>query len=317
MISHRYRCTYFKVPKGASTSVQAWFLAHGAGRYSFPPPWYPGPLSQRITSLASAIELYPDYFTFTFLRNPYRRFVSLCLHAHRYAKARATRIPDQPTSYGTLFEFAELCRELLADTRGLWGPAFSTLFRENPDRRYGPLGVPLRHLRFLADHARPQVDFLPDCNPERLFGVPRRSARPLSFIGAVEALDTDFRRLQDLLGLPRLPFPRINAAGPAPGAYEALYGDAAARRLIEEIYAADFAFTRCGLDDAPAPARPAPANLPRAPASRPPAATLIRRGRFELALFAISLVTRIARIPPVRRMRRMVAPILRPRRRIA
>ena len=100
MISHRHRCIYVKVPKCASTSVLAWFAAHGAGRQSFRPAWHGGPMSKRLPGTAHAMNLYPDYFTFTFLRNPYERFVSLWLDLRRVASpAGATTFsapPDRP-----------------------------------------------------------------------------------------------------------------------------------------------------------------------------------------------------------------------------
>ena len=86
--SHRHRCIYVKVPKCASTSVLEWFAAHGGGYPSFRPPWHGGPMSRRLPGTAHAMNLYPDYFTFTFLRNPYERFVSLWLHLRRVARAR-------------------------------------------------------------------------------------------------------------------------------------------------------------------------------------------------------------------------------------
>ena len=307
MISHRYRCIYVIVPKCASTSVRAWFFRDGAGRFSSPTPWQPGGRSHRIRWLANVTDLYPDYHSFTFLRNPYRRFVSAYLHARRDAKMRAARNPDQPVSYGTMLEFAELCGELLADTRGLWGTAFNALFLEKPDRRYGPSGIPLRDLHVVASTARPQVDFLPDCNPDRLFGVPRLSTRRLSFIGTVETIDTDFRHLQDLLDLPRRSLPRRNVGESASEAFEMLRNDRDARRLVEEIYAPDFAFTGCGFDDPPAPTRPAPENVPSAPAPRPSVTTRIRRGRFALASFALTLAVRHASATPVRIMLRLLA----------
>lgn len=93
MISHRYRCIYVKVPKRASTAVRDWFLAHGGGRHSFSPSWYPGPMAHRIQSVGRVLELHPDYFTFSFVRNPYRRFVSIYRHASRLAEARRLFAP--------------------------------------------------------------------------------------------------------------------------------------------------------------------------------------------------------------------------------
>ena len=316
MISHRYRCIYVKVPKCASTSVHDWFLAHGAGRYTDRPSWYPGPLEHRLVPTATAIALYPGYFTFTFLRNPYRRFLSVHGHAERLVRAGA---PGQPQGYGTLHDFAELCGEVLADTRGLWGSEALAFRAEHAERRYGPLGIALRDLRFLVCHARPQVDFLPDCHCERLFGVARTSAAPLSFTGAVETLDADFACLQARLGLPRSALARHNRSAPAPGAFEALRGDTAVRRLLEAIYAEDFAFAGypLGAVDGRAAALPRPAHgpapIPRAGA-RAPAATRARRALLALAGAEIAVEARIVRTAP---LRRVLAPLARLRRRLA
>ncbi len=86
-------------------------------------------LAERIRQVTRLIDLYPGYFTFTFLRNPYRRFLSLYRHATLHAATRAARIPDHPSSNGTLREFAELCTELLADTGDLWGAHANAFFR--------------------------------------------------------------------------------------------------------------------------------------------------------------------------------------------
>ena len=297
--------------------MRDWFLAHGAGRDSFRPSWYPGAVAHRVQAVASALELHPGYFTFSFMRNPYRRFLSVYRHASRVAEQTAPLIPGHPASYGTVHEFAELCAELLADTGSLWGPRASAFLRENAGRRYGPQGIGLRHLRFVADHARPQVDFLPDCNPGRLFGVERRSAEPLSFIGAVETIDADFARVQEILGLPRLPLPRRNASGAGASRPEALVLAPATRRLIEEVYAADFAFTGCGTG-AGAAAAAAPPRRPgvrgRCAARRVSPATRIRRVAFTLASLEWALELRIARLPA---LRRALAPLSRLRRRLA
>ncbi len=316
MISHRHRCIYVKLPRCASTSVHDWFLAHGAGRYTHRPSWYPHPLEHRIVPTAAAVALYPGYLTFTFLRNPYRRLLSLHGHALRLARAGYR---GQPRGYGSLRDFVDLCGEVLADTRGLWGADALAFRAEHAGRRYGPLGIRLRELRFLVCHARPQVDFLPDCNPERLFGVARATSAPLGFAGAVETLDADFARLQAALGLPRLPLPRKNASAPGSGACETLRRDPALRRAIETIYAEDFAFAGypVGDPDGRAAGLPRPAQGPvRPPAAggRPSPAVRARRARLTLAAAEIAVEARIVRAPPVRRL---LAPLSRLRRKLA
>ena len=253
MISHRHRCIYVKVPKCASTSVLEWFVAHGAGRNSFRPFWYGGLQARRLPEVTRLLNLYPDYFTFTFVRCPYRRFVSIWRDARRRA---APRFPDprtRPAEYGSLREFAELCAELMEDLAPLWGREAQAFFDRNLDREYGPQRIPLRHLLFVSDHARAQVDFLPDRNPQRLFGVRRVNDDPLSFVGRVETLEADFRRLRGMLNLPRAALLAYNASPGPPGAdedcgYRAHYDDAT-RRLVEALFAADLDFTGARFHD--------------------------------------------------------------------
>ena len=248
MISHRHRCIYVKVPKCASTTVLDWFAAHGGGRHSFRPYWYGGLLAQRVQAVARTINLYPDYRTFSFVRNPYERFVSTWRSARGVAASQTLLAGNWPgpESYDNLGDFAQLCNELLADFRHRWGRDAEAFFRAHAEREYGPAGIKLKHLGWVVSHIPPQTDFLPNCNPERLFGVPRVNADRLSFIGSVETLDSDFAELSALLGLSRHPLPVSNASGTG-GRYAALY-DAATRRIVEEIYADDLAFTGFGFD---------------------------------------------------------------------
>lgn len=251
MISHRYRCIYVKVPKCAGTALAGWFFEHGRGRHSFKPWWYGGLLPDRMQSVTRLMNLYPDYATFAFVRDPYERFVSLFLHARRNALCRAGG-GAVPAEYGSLAAFAGLCRDLLNDTGALWGRDMRTFHRHRADREYGPGRIALGELRFEIGHVRPQTDFLPDCNPVRLFGVERADAAPLSFIGRMEHMDADFRRLGAMLGFSPGPLPLRNGSGSGAGAerarrYRELY-DPAARRLVEEIYAADFAFIGRGFE---------------------------------------------------------------------
>ena len=315
MISHRHRCIYVKVPKCASTAVQAWFIAHGGGRSSYPPYWYPGPLPQRLAWTARALELYPSYDAFTFVRDPLARFLSLYRNAVRVAARRAADTPQRPASLGSPAEFAVLCGELLAETRRLWGREANAFLRDNATRRYGPLGLQLRHLTFAFNHLRPQVDFLPDCNPDRLFGIRRANAAPLGFVGRMETIAADFARLQERLDLPREPLPRLNASrgGPAPRC------DAATERLVGELYAEDAAFIAALPRPGSSPpaisrsaaCRNATSRNGAAASARPGVRTLLPRALFNAFTMEIGLEARLHGSPA---LRPLLAPFARLRR---
>ena len=254
MISHRHRCIYVKVPKCASTTLLHWFLDHCRAERSMRPWWYGSLETDRFEAVAQAMNLYPDYFTFSFVRNPYRRFVSLWRSTFGNRDPRFPELREGLADCSSMREFAELCRELLDDVGPRWGREARAFFDDNADREYGPGRVRLRQLGWVIDHARPQTEFLPDCRAERLFGVVRANRDPLSFVGRVETLEADFERLRGVLDLPGAALGRRNVSVAPAGAERPWrsYYDGATRRLVEEIYAADLEFTGCGFDDAPA-----------------------------------------------------------------
>ena len=313
VISHRHRCLYVKVPKCASTSVLEWFAAHGGGRPSFRPAWHGGPMAQRLPGTARAMNLYPDYFTFTFLRNPYERFVSLWLDLRRVARER--RGGDAADGLATLPAFAEFAAELLTDFGPCWGREAAAAFRAKRGREYGPGRVRLGALGWSAAHLWPQTAFVPDCNPARLFGVSRVNADPLSFIGSVGRLDEDFARLAALLELPAIPLPRRRDAGAGAGAertrrYAAHY-DRATRRIVEQLYASDIVFTGCGFEDGrtavAVPGRAAGAPARRPAPQRRPLGTLPARAWHGLWSLEAAATARLLRIPAVWRAVRPLA----------
>ena len=270
-------------------------------------------MAQRLPGTARAMNLYPDYVTFTFLRNPYERFVSLWLDLGRVARER--RGGGAAEGFATLGGFAEFAAEVLADFGPCWGRDAAAAFRARRGRRYGPGRVRLGDLGWSADHLWPQTAFVPDCNPSRLFGVPRANADPLSFIGSVGRLDEDFARLAEVLGLPAAALPRRRAQGTGTGVerlrrYAAHY-DGATRRLVEELYASDLAFTGCGFDDGRVSVA-VPGRAPGAPARRPaPARRALRtfparawRGLWSLEA---GMTARVLRVPAVWRAVRPLA----------
>ena len=309
MISHRHRCIYVKVPKCASTAVLDWFVSHGGGHHSFRPYWYGGLLSERIQGVTRTLNLYPDYATFTFLRNPYERFVSIYRYLRRLARAQPRGARAHPADYGTPGEFAELCAEVLGDFAGLWGTEARAFFRAHAGRRYGPRGIALRHLGFVTGHARLQTEFLPDCNPGRLFGVARTDDAPLSFIGSVQDMAADWRRLREMLGLGGVALPARNAAKPATGtgrrAGYATFYDGTTRRLVEDIYAADLDFIGCGFEDGRLSV-PVPGRRARCTAAHRPrgAGSVLVRARHRLRSLEIGVGDRILRHDALRRILR-------------
>ena len=272
-------------------------------------------MAQRIPGTAQAMNLYPDYFTFSFLRNPYERFVSLWLDLRRVVRERHGEPGGAAEGLATLRGFAEFATELLADFGPCWGDEAAAAFRARRGRAYGPGRVRLGDLGWSADHLWPQTAFLPDCNPSRLFGVARANADPLSFIGSVGRLDEDFARLAELLDLPGRALSRRNARATGTGVertrrYAAHY-DGATRRLVERLYASDLEFTGCGFDEgrmAVAVPESAAWTAVRRPApGRRPLRTLPARVWRGLWSLEAGATARIVRIPAVWRAIRPLA----------
>ena len=226
MLSHKYKCIFIHIPKCAGTTVEQYFARPGitgAGAYFC---WPVGPT--RMKRLARAINLYPDYFTFTFVRNPFDRFISYYLFGLWYAE-RAGRF----AGYKNVRECIELAAELLSmhhkesDREGKIGP-----------HQLRPKSFDYGYARY---HCKRQIEFLLDPNPYHYFGVPRFNSDPCSFIGRVESFDKDFTCLLDILDVPSRPVVKhyyVRRKG-SQGPHYSLFYDKATRRLVEDLYAPD------------------------------------------------------------------------------
>ena len=238
MISYRHKCIFIAVPKCASTSINEWFLLNG-DYHSFNPFWYGGGLrAWRATRTANLVNLYPGYFTFSFVRNPFSRFLSLYHHAsknHEWRRTSSVYTIDP----GSVWEFAEMCAELLREKVG-WGKEAEEFYEANKAREFGPRKIPLRFLRFELGHTQQQKNFLLDYNPQTLFGVPRVNDAPCSFIGRVEHFERDFNRVLEALSVPSSSLPgRAGYIRPlGDGQYGSSY-DKALRRMVEDMYSRD------------------------------------------------------------------------------
>lgn len=191
-------------------------------RYIVPPDkrGAPGliPRGEAVTKLLNA---FPDYFLFSFVRNPYDRFVSIYRHSVRGVNGAYPRdkwyysrplCPDL-----TIHEYAKLIRA------GHWD-------RLSAFDRY---------------HARPQVSYLPDFNPEYLWGLRLNSSLRCAFIGRFERVHEDWNVLRETLGFPNCPLfhaPSYSDEGRMNNGVKKHYSDyydERLRLLVEEIYADD------------------------------------------------------------------------------
>lgn len=225
MICHKHKCIFIHILKCAGSSIRSYLTQYAGVPYDNPGE---GPLVRREKTMAHLINLYPNYFTFTFVRNPFDRFVSFYHHSLR---ERGINSPSSTAHY-TMREHAELVAKIRADNSPL-------------NEKHDIYKLPQWLLKWYVRHSKPQVDFLLDENPATYFGVPRFNDAPCSFIGRVENLEQDFRKLCTILGIPRHPLElkMVSTARLKQGIKQrkhySHYYDKSIRRLVEELYAQD------------------------------------------------------------------------------
>ncbi len=184
--------------------------------------------------LAKTINLYPDYFTFTFVRNPYARFLSYCFFGLGIAEERG--LPASSLGYSNLQECVEFTAELLADGADTF--RFANRFASLKKKMELGKGKPdlMKYTRY---HCKPQVDFLLDLHPSRFMGIKRVNDAPCSFIGRQESFSQDFLRVLEILNVPKTSEEFKRAYERKQTQHYSHYYDKATRRRVEELYARD------------------------------------------------------------------------------
>lgn len=225
MICYKYKCIFIRIPKTASSSLSGYFIQNLGGLHGDKTAYLP---PMREHGLARILNLFPDYFTFTFVRNPFDRFISCWLN-----RFDANRITDGSISYHSLYEYAEFAIDLLQYID----------VKTHPSQRIGPQQVLYKECIYDRHHLRRQEDFLLDYHPQCYFGVKRVNDIPCSFIGRFEKLDEDFHHLLDVLAAPHSPLAKANVStnrqSNGDRRHYSDYYDKASQRLVEKLYGRD------------------------------------------------------------------------------
>ena len=247
MISYKYRFIYIRIAKCATSTLKSYFRRAASAveiRSTFPIPIWLGK-SGKISLSA----LYPNYFIFAFVRNPFDRFVSFFLHGSRSVRAvRGERFLHQSVFYNIWNDMdAKDARIIPPPYKSLEECAEQTqqgLWKIKEDQYIDQTKYAHPQLNFERIHSRLQAHYL----LSRQLPTNKRKegldGSPCSFIGRIENFDQDLAALSSILGLPHRPVWKINVAeernvaGGKRRHYSAYYTKRA-RRLVEEIYAKD------------------------------------------------------------------------------
>ena len=205
MIIHSSQAIFIQIHKNAGTSTLRWLCQHVDRK-----KWRAPLLKVQGEALTKHINLYPTYFLFTFIRNPYDRFISIYQHGQRMAQSYyykhsiAADISAQ--------EYAELIQ----------AKAWEKLSESD------------------YYHSKTQVSFLPDYNTQ-LHGVSLKHNLKCSFIGRFEHLKQDIKVLNSILGITTEKNTRLykEKHGSTRTLHYSHFYNHQLRKIVEDIYAED------------------------------------------------------------------------------
>jgi hypothetical protein len=175
MISHKHKCIFLHIPKAAGTSIER-FL-RGAD------PEIPEK-TPRQRGFSHFLNDHPDYYVFSFVRNPYDRFVS----AWKWGQLKLEKegdLPfyskDRPVSFE---EYVLLVTDFnyRKDNQGSWS-------------------------EYDEYHTLPQFEFFPNLNGGHYFTDKINPDFTCDFIGRFENINEDFNKVCHSIGVKELKLP--------------------------------------------------------------------------------------------------------------
>lgn len=162
MISHKHKCIFLHIPKAAGTSVER-FLREAD-------PDIPAKVLRK-RGFSRFLNNYLDYYVFSFVRNPYDRFVS----AWKWGELKFSKegnLPFYRKERGVSFEeYVLLTTDLdyRKDNENLWS-------------------------EYDEYHTLPQFEFFPQLNGGHYFTDKISANFTCDFIGRFESLNEDFKK---------------------------------------------------------------------------------------------------------------------------
>lgn len=175
MISHKYKCIFLHVPKAAGTSIER-FLCEVD-------PEIPNKVLRK-RGFSHFLNDHLDYYTFSFVRNPYDRFVSAWKWGHLKLEKEGD-LPFYSKDRPVLFEeYVLLVTDFnyRKDNQGLWS-------------------------KYDEYHTLPQFEFFPNLNGGHYFTDKIDPDFTCDFIGRFENINEDFNKVCRDIGLEELKLP--------------------------------------------------------------------------------------------------------------
>ncbi len=175
MISHKYKCTFLHIPKVAGTSIERFLREIDLG------------IPQKVLrkrGFSHFLNDHTDYFVFSFVRNPYDRFVS----AWKWGELKFSKegeLPFYKKERSVSFkEYVLLTTDLKyrKDNQNLWS-------------------------EYDEYHTLPQFEFFPNLNGGHYFTDKISPTFTCDFIGRFENLHEDFNAVCSNIGIKQFKLP--------------------------------------------------------------------------------------------------------------